>query len=139
MADAVLVSTVVRTPTPNPECAGSSPPAKRARLSSPEPMNPEPTNPAPTDPDTVYVRSVGTQCSRPLRVSMCVVCEDNEAEHVFVPCGHRKVCLDCLIYTSEHACTNEALAEEGYAKGFHKDCKCPICRAVVREVVILYE
>ena len=76
-------------------------------------MNPEPTNPAPTDPDTVYVRSVGTQCSRPLNVIMCVVCGVNEVEHVSVPCGHRKVCLDCLAQTAKHACSNEAFAEEG--------------------------
>lgn len=144
MADTMLVSKVVRAPTPNPECAGSSPgsspgpPAKRQRLSSPEPTNPEPTDPD-TDPDTVYVRSVGVQCSRPLRVVMCVVCGLNEAEHVFVPCGHRKVCLSCLVHASEHACSNETLSEVGYRNGFHKDCKCPMCRAVVREVVVLYE
>lgn len=134
MADAMLVSTVVRTPTPNPECAGSSPPAKRARLSSPEP-----TNPAPTDPDIVYVRSVGTQCSRPLKVIMCVVCGVAEVEEVCVPCGHRKVCLDCILLSSSAACSNETLRKVKYKKGFHDDCKCPICRTVVREMVTLYE
>ena len=111
----------------SPEPAGSS--SKRPRLSSPEPA----------DPDTVYVRSVGTQCSRPLCVSMCVVCEANEVEHVFVPCGHRKVCLDCLLLSSNAACSNETWRKVKYRRGFHDDCKCPICRAVVREVVTLYE
>ena len=37
MADAVLVSTVVNTPTPNPACAGSSPGPPAKRPSSPEP------------------------------------------------------------------------------------------------------
>ena len=116
--------------------AGSSPgpPVKRQRLSSPEP-----TNPTPTDPDIVYVRSVGTQCSRPLNVVMCVVCEDNEVEHVSVPCGHRKVCLDCILESSSAACSKETRRKVRYTKGFHDDCKCPICRVVVREVVTLYE
>ena len=109
---------------------------KRPRLSFKVPY-PE-VNPDPFE-EFVEIRTVGTQCTFPERVVMCVVCREEEATWVLVPCGHRCVCAKCFILTGVHACTSETLMEVGSRVPFHKDGKCPVCRTVVREVVTLYE
>ena len=78
------------------------------------------------------------ECSLPLRLSTCVVCDDLEKRWVFMSCGHQKVCLRCLHQAAKDACTSETFMEAGHTSTFHKDCTCPICRTVVREVT-LYE
>lgn len=110
-------------------------PEKRRRLSSPT-NEPEPPD-ATKGIEYVEARSVGTQCSRPLNVKICVVCNEDEAEHVFVPCGHRSVCFKCL-----SDATNAKQFQLGTyisGKAFHEGCLCPICRTIVREVVKVYE
>ncbi len=113
-------------------------PEKRRRLSSPTnaPEPPEPSEPS-NGIEYVEARSVGTQCSRPLKVKICVVCDKNEVEHVFVPCGHRSVCFECLADAT--SAKKFQLGTYIYGKAFHEGCLCPICRTVVREVVKVYE
>ena len=130
----------------NTNAAGSTPslpPTKRPRLIGPE-INP--VNliiPESTTLEIVEGRTVGTQTFLPGRVVMCVVCGEVEARVVLVPCGHRCghrcVCEMCLCRIGRHACTNATYMEVGFRSPFNKDCKCPLCRTVVREVVTLYE
>jgi hypothetical protein len=120
-----------------------SPANKRPRLSfkCPSPINPEVNqlNSESDTPEFVEVRTVGTQSSFPERVVMCVVCGEHEVTWVLVPCGHRCVCPTCFINSGRHACTPETVKEKGFKVPFHKDCKCPLCRTVVREVVTLHQ
>ena len=67
------------------------------------------------------------------------VCGDEEATCVLVPCGHRCMCLICFNGTVSSACTLRTHLKVGRKEGFHADCKCPLCRTVVREVVTLHE
>jgi len=117
------------TPTPAP--------TNLIEMNSMHPIAPILTNP---ESDFVEVRSVGCQCTRPLEeedqsVCICVVCKENVVEYVFVPCGHRKVCYDCLEEKTCKLSTNRLplRALPGRAR------KCPICRTPVRELVVVYE
>ena len=76
-----------------------------------------------------YVRDVSTQVSKPLRVVICVVCNDREALHVFVPCGHRNTCIECLHSHQLH----------NHSELFGPDTKCPICKKLVEHAVELFE
>ena len=81
------------------------------------------------DGEVRYVRDVSTQVSKPLRVVICTVCNDREALHVFVPCGHRNTCIECLHSHQLH----------NHSELFGPDTKCPICKKVVEHAVELFE
>jgi len=81
------------------------------------------------DGEVRYVRDVSTQVSKPLRVVICVVCNDREALHVFVPCGHRNTCIECLHSHQLH----------NHSELFGPDTKCPICKKLVEHAVELFE
>ena len=129
-----------RLPSPSGRVGG-----KRPRLIGPEinelnQLNPvDQIDPESTTVDMVEGRTVGTQTTFPERVVMCVVCGHREATWVLVPCGHRCVCPSCFSLSGAHAATLETLNERPSKLPFHKDCKCPLCRTVVREVVTLHE
>ena len=135
-------STVAEGSVDNTNAPGSSPevpPTKRPRLIGPELNQVDQIDPESTTVDIVEGRTVGTQTTFPERVVVCVVCCHREATWVLVPCGHRCVCRSCFIVSSAHAATLETLKERPSKVPFHKDCKCPLCRTVVREVVTLHE
>ena len=141
-------STVAEGSVDNTNAPGSSPrsPAtKRPRLIGPEinqvnQVNPfNQINPESTTVDIVEGRTVGTQTTFSERVVMCVICGHRQAIWVLVPCGHRCVCPDCFSLSGSHAATRETMKERPSNLPFHKDCKCPLCRTVVREVVTLHE
>ena len=44
---------------------------------------------------------------------LCVICDDNAADHIFIPCGHICVCGSC-------------------ATKFAGNSKCPLCRTVAQ-------
>ena len=135
-------STVAEGNADNTNAPGSSPevqPTKRCRLIGPEINQVVQIDPESTTVDIVEGRTVGTQTTFPERVVMCVVCGDEEATCVLVPCGHRCMCLICFNGTVSSACTLRTHLKVGRKEGFHADCKCPLCRTVVREVVTLHE
>ena len=138
-------STVAEDNADYTNAPGSSPrlpPTKRPRLIGPETNQLNPVNqidPESTTVDIVEGRTVGTQTTFPERVVMCVVCSEVAATWVLVPCGHRCVCENCLMMTGTKACASETFAQTGHEIPFHKDCKCPLCRTVVRQVVTLHE
>ena len=129
------------SPTDAPEPPAPSEPTNGIEYDTPTPAPMHPIAPILTNPesDFVEVRSVGCQC-RPLEeeeqnVCICVVCKVKEVEYVFVPCGHRKVCYDCLEEKTCKLSSNRLplRALPGRAR------KCPICRTPVRELVVVYE
>ena len=129
-----------RLPSPSGRVGG-----KRPRLIGPEinelnQLNPvDQIDPESTTVDIVEGRTVGTQTTFPERVVMCVICSEVEATWVLVPCGHRCVCEICLMMIGTKACTSETFKKTGHEIPFHKDCKCPLCRTVVKQVVTLHE
>ena len=135
-------STVAEGSVDNTNAPGSSPevpPTKRPRLIGPELNQVDQIDPESTTVDIVEGRTVGTQTTFPERVVMCVICSEVEATWVLVPCGHRCVCEICLMMIGTKACTSETFKKTGHEIPFHKDCKCPLCRTVVKQVVTLHE
>ena len=52
----------------------------------------------------------------------CVICMDNEKDHVIIPCGHIAICGEC---------------KEGCYDGY-EDEKCPICRSEISSIIKTY-
>jgi hypothetical protein len=58
---------------------------------------------------------------KPREVGACIICEENEREYRFHPCGHFIVCSTC----SEEMVTR-------------RQTKCPLCRATIRSRELTY-